>query len=131
MFLDILTEFFKQCPALASKKIYQNFLAPSLDSCSLSAVSENPVYKVYTDGGAIYQSVFRLVLREPFDPQFNFSSFFSSFASWVESVNSPSALPPLGEKFSPLSLSILKSGAIKSSAPSFSEYEIVCRFLYS
>ncbi len=131
MFLDILTEFFKLCPALSEKKLNQNYLAPSSDACSLTAVAENPVFRSYTDGGAVYQSIIRLVLREPFDPRFNFSDFYSSFSSWVESVDSPSALPSLGENFSPLSLSILKSGEIKSSSPSFSEYEIVCRFLYS
>jgi hypothetical protein len=131
MFLDILTEFFKLCPALTGKTINQNYLAPSPDACSLTAVAENPVYKSYTDGGAIYQSVIRLVLRAPFNPSFNFSSFYSSFSHWVESVNSPSALPSLGDRFSPVSLSILQSGEVKSSSPSFSEYEIVCRFLYS
>ena len=131
MFLDILTEFFKLCPALSGKTINQNFLSPSPDACSLTAVAENPVYKSYTDGGAIYQSVIKLVLRAPFNPSFNFSSFYSSFYNWVESVNSPSALPCLGDKFSPVSLSILQSGEVKSSSPSFSEYEIVCRFLYS
>lgn len=131
MFLDILTDFFKRCPALAGRKLNQNYLAPSPDACSLTAVSENPVYKLYTDGGAIYQSIIRLVLRAPFDPSFNFSSFYSSFSDWVESVNSPSALPSLGDKFSPVALSILKSGEVKNSSPSFSEYEIVCRFLYS
>lgn len=131
MFLDILTEFFKLCPALAGKNINQNFLAPSVGSCSLSAVSENPVYKSYTDGGAVYQSVFKLILREPFDKNFNFSCFYSSFLKWVESVNSPSALPDLGKDFSPVSLSVTDSAQIVSSSPSFSEYEIVCRFLYS
>ena len=131
MFLDILTEFFKLCPALSGKTINQNFLSPSPDACSLTAVAENPVYKSYTDGGAIYQSVIKLVLRAPFNPSFNFSSFYSSFSNWVESVNSPSALPSLGDRFSPVSLSILQSGEVKSSSPSFSEYEIVCRFLYS
>ena len=131
MFLDILTEFFKLCPALSGKSINQNFLSPSPDACSLTAVAENPVYKSYTDGGAIYQSVIKLVLRAPFNPSFNFSSFYSSFSNWVESVNSPSALPSLGDRFSPVSLSILQSGEVKSSSPSFSEYEIVCRFLYS
>ena len=131
MFLDILTEFFKLCPALSGKTINQNFLSPSPDACSLTAVAENPVYKSYTDGGAIYQSVIKLVLRAPFNPSFNFSSFYSSFSNWVESVNSPSALPSLGDRFSPVSLSLLQSGEVKSSSPSFSEYEIVCRFLYS
>lgn len=131
MFLDILTEFFKLCPALTGKTINQNYLAPSPDACSLTAVAENPVYRTYIDGGAVYQSIIRLVLREPFNPSFNFSSFYSSFSDWVESVNSPSTLPCLGDKFSPVSLSILQSGEIKSSSPSFSEYEIVCRFLYS
>ncbi|MBE7012199.1 MAG: hypothetical protein E7415_05950 [Ruminococcaceae bacterium] len=131
MFLDIITDFFKLCPALSGKKLNQNFLAPSVSSCSLLAVSDNPVYKTYTDGGVIYQSFFRLVLREPFDPRFNFSSFYSSFLSWVESVNSPSSLPYLGEKYSPVSLSVVKSGEITASSSSFSEYEILCRFLYS
>lgn len=131
MFLDILIDFFKLCPALAGKNINQNFLAPSVDSCSLVSVSANPVFKTYTDGGAVYQSVFRLVLRAPFNKDFNFSSFYSSFFKWVESVNSPDSLPYLGEDFSPVSLSVTDSGEIRSSSPSFSEYEIVCRFLYS
>ena len=131
MFLDILCDFFTLCPALSGRKIMQNYLMPSTGSACLLAVPENPVYKTYTDGGVLYQSVFKLVLREPFDKSFNFSSLYSSFLKWVESVDSSSALPDLGEEFSPVSLSVLKSGGIKSSSPSFSDYEIVCRLLYS
>ncbi len=94
-------------------------------------VGENPILRRYTDGNALYQTVFKVVLREPFDPSYNFSLLYLSFADWVKSVNSPSALPELDDGFSPVSLSVLKSGEIKSSAPSFSEYEIVCRFVYT
>ncbi len=131
MFLDILSDFLALCPALKGRKLTQNYLSQSLSSVSLISVANSPVLKSYTDGGGLYQTVFKLVLREPFDQKNNFSSLYSSFLSWVESVNNPSALPSLYNDFSPVSLSVLKSGEVSSSSPSFSEFEILCRFTYS
>ena len=131
MFLDILSDFLSLCPVLSKRTISENFLSPSLSSVSLVSVADSPVLKSYTDGGGLYQTVFKLVLKEPFDRKTNFSSIYSSFSAWVESVNSPSALPALQDGFYPVSLSILKSGEVSSSSPSFSEFEILCRFTYS
>ena len=131
MFLDIISDFLSSCPALSGKNITQNYLSPSLSSVGILSASDNPVLKTYIDGGALYQTVFKIILREPFDRENNFSSFYSSFSSWVESVNTSSALPQLNNGFSPVSLSILKSGRVSASSPSFSEFEIVCRFTYT
>ena len=130
MFLDIISEFLSSCPLFSGKTIMQNYLSPSLSSVGIFSVSENPILKPYTDGGALYQTVFKLVLREPLSRENNFSSFYSSFSSWVESVDSPASLPALGESFSPVSLSILNSGKV-SISPSFAETEILCRFTYT
>lgn len=130
MFLDIISEFLSSCPLFSGKNITQNHLSPSLSSVGIFQVAENPILKSYTDGGAIYQTVFKLILREPSSATNNFSSFYSSFSSWIESVNFPSALPGLGEGFYPVSLSILNSGKV-SYAPSYVETEILCRFTYT
>lgn len=131
MFLDIISDFLSSCPLFSGKNITHNYLSPSLSSVGLLSVADNPVLKTYTDGGALYQTVFKIILREPFDRENNFSSFYSSFSSWVESVNSSSALPGLNNGFSPVSLSILKSGTVSASSPSFSEFEILCRLTYT
>lgn len=131
MFLDILANFLTLCPVLKDKKINIDYLSPALGSVSLISCGDDPVYRSYTDGGALYQTVFKLSLREPFDPSFCFSSFYSSFLEWVNQNNQSSALPALSNGYFPVSLSVLKSGEVKSSAPSFSEFEIVCRFIYS
>ena len=130
MFLDIISDFLSSCPLFSGKNIMQNYLSPSLSSIGIFQVAENPILKSYTDGGALYQTVFKLILREPLSRENNFSSFFSSFSSWVESVNFPAALPSLGDNFSPVSLSILNSGKV-SLSPSFREAEILCRFTYT
>lgn len=131
MFLDILAKFFSLCPALAGKKINIDYLSKSLGSVSLTRCGYDPIYRLYTDGGALYQTVFKLSLREPFDPSFNFSSFYSSFLEWVNKISSSSLLPTLPDGYYPVSLSVLKSGEAKNSAPTFSEFEILCRFIYS
>ncbi len=131
MFLDILAKFFSLCPVLSGKKINIDYLSESLGSVSLISCGDDPVYRLYTDGGALYQTVFKLSLREPFDPSFNFSSFYSSFLEWVNQNNNQSALPTLPNGYYPVSLSVLKSGEAKNSAPTFSEFEILCRFIYS
>ncbi|MBQ2890745.1 MAG: hypothetical protein IJE44_03760 [Clostridia bacterium] len=130
MFLDIISDFLSSCPLFSGKNIIQNYLSPSLSSVGIFQVAENPILKSYTDGGALYQTVFKIILREPLSRENNFSSFYSSFSSWVESVNFPASLPALGDSFSPVSLSILNSGKV-SPSPSFSEMEILCRFTYT
>ncbi len=130
MFLDIISDFLSSCPLFSGKTIIQNCLSPSLSSIGIFQVAENPILKSYTDGGALYQTVFKLILREPLSRENNFSLFFSSFSSWVESVNFPATLPSLEDKFSPVSLSILNSGKV-SLTTSFAEAEILCRFTYT
>lgn len=130
MFLDVLAEFFKNCPALEGKNICVDYLSPDLGSASLISVAENPVLRSYTDGTALYQTVFKLVLREPFAPMNNFSSFYSSFSDWIKALGKSTALPTLLGGYTPQSLSILKSGQLKTSAPSYSEFEVLCRFTY-
>lgn len=131
MFLNTLTEFFGKCPAFSKSPVYQNYLSPKIPSVSIHSVPENPIFRVYVDGGAVYQTVFRLVIRVPFDKDFDFSTLYSSFFSWMQSLNTPSLLPKLGNGFSPISLSVIKSGELTASSPSFGEYEILCRLLYS
>ena len=131
MFLDILANFFSSCPSLSGKKINTDYLSESLGSVSLISCGDDPIYRLYTDGGALYQTVFTLALRGPFDPSFNFSSFYYSFSEWVNQNNSSSSLPALPDGYFPVSLSVLKSGEIKNSAHSSSEFEILCRFIYS
>lgn len=131
MFLDVLAQFLSLCPALSGRNIYVNYLAPKTGAVSLESVAADPIFRLYTDGGALYQTVFKLVLREPFDPAHNFSSFYSSFAAWVKSVNSSSSLPALSDGFNSVSLSIIKNGEVKNSSSTSSEFEILCRFVYS
>ncbi len=130
MFLDILSQFFALCPCLSDRKIHQNYLSAEFDAASLTLTGEKPILRRYTDGSALYQTVFKLVLREPFDPSYDFSSFYSSFSDWVSGVNASKAFPSLPKEYTPVSLSVLNGGSIKSSSPSFSEYEILCRFVY-
>ncbi len=131
MFLDILADFFAACPVLSGKTINVDYLSHQIGSVSLVLVSDKPVFRSYIDGGRVYQTVFKLIIREPFDHSYNFSSFYSSFAKWINDVNSPQELPVLHDGFSSESLSVLKSGQIKNSSSSYSEFEILCRFTYS
>ena len=131
MFLDILSDFFSLCPALSGRKIAVNYLAPTPGSVSIEAVSAEPCVKHYTDGGGIFQSVFKLLFRLPFDSEDNFSSLYSDISKWVESVNLSNLHPDLPDGFTPVSLSILKSGGIASCSASSSCFEILCRFVYS
>ena len=128
MFLDILTSFMAKCPALLEKKLYQNYFSPDIASYSIEPVAESPIYKSYTDGGAIYQTVFKVTLREPSATRK--TSLICDFLSWVEEVNSPSSLPSLTGGFSPVALTVLKSGEV-SSSPSYHKAEFLCRFLYT
>lgn len=129
MFLNVLANFFKECPALSDRKISLNYPA-AISEASLISLDENVIFREYTDGSALYQTVFKLVLKEPFAKSTDFSSFYSAFSDWIASVDRPSSLPLLGGGFSPVSLSILKSGAVKNVSPSGAEFEVICRFLY-
>lgn len=130
MFLDILSDFFSLCPALSGRKIAVNYLAPSFGSVSIDAVSAEPYIKQYTDGGGIFQSVFKLSFRLPSDGE-DSSSLYFDISKWVESVNLKHSFPTLPDGFTPVSLSILKSSGIASSSSSSSRFEILCRFVYS
>ncbi len=129
MFLDIIAKFLAKCPALSGKKITVSYLPSKIGAVSVETVSASPIYKRYTDGAALYQTVFSLNLRGSFDEEMNFSPFFEEFLPWVESVSSPRTLPALSGGFSPLSLSVLRCGAEKSGSSTV--FRIVCRFLYS
>lgn len=129
MFLDIIAEFLKKCPALSGKKITVGYLSPKIGAVSLETVSAPPIIKRYTDGAALCQTVFSLNLRGETDEEMNFSPFFEEFLPWVESVSSPHTLPPLSGGFSPISLSVLRCGAEKSGSSTV--FRIVCRFEYS
>ncbi len=130
MFLDVLARFFVSCPALMGKTIHLDYLTPKIGSVSLISVGESPILRRYTDGSALYQTVFKLVLREPFSPLYSFAKFYSEFSEWILSLNPSKDLPSLDGGFSPVSLDLLRSGQIKNSSSSFSEFEVLCRFVY-
>ena len=131
--IDYIRDFILACSFLQGGKVNVDGLGVDM-SYSVDPLPCGPVLKKYTDGGAVKQFQFALISREPYSADerecIKSSGFYKQFEEWINQKDRTKDHPDIGNKKTPLSISIIQDRYLYGTDSSLAKYEIQCRLEY-
>lgn len=103
-------------------------------SYSVNPLPCDPLVKRYADGGIVKQFQFAFTSKETYDADartcIENSGFYQQFEEWIEQKDRSGDLPDIGEKKTPLSISIMQNGYLYEVDSDLAQYQIQCKIEY-
>ena len=132
--IESIRDYMLTFPGLHEGDLCIDFLGTEPEQCSLEPVPCDPIYRKYTDGGALKQYLFVFASREYYSADVEQcaanQAFYEDFAAWVRSQNDAGNLPDLGTGKDAFSLEVLTSGYAFSEDAKTARYQIQLRLIY-
>ena len=132
--ISSIRDFILTFPELHEGDLYIDFLGAGANQCTLEPVPCDPVYRRYTDGGALKQYLFVFASREYYSADVAQCAanqeFYEIFAAWVKAQNKAGNLPELGADRYAVSLEVLTSGYVFYEDTETARYQIQLRLIY-
>ena len=98
--IESIRDYMLTFPGLHEGDLCIDFLGAEPEQCSLEPIPCDPIYRKYTDGGALMQYLFVFASREYFSADVEQcaanQAFYEDFAAWVKAQNDAGNLPDLG-----------------------------------
>ena len=132
--IESIRDYMLTFPGLHEGDLCIDFLGAEPEQCSLEPVPCDPIYRKYTDGGALKQYLFVFASREYYSADVEQcaanQTYYEDFAAWVKAQNDAGNLPDLGvDKYAVL-LEVLTSGYAFSEDAKTARYQIQLRLIY-
>ena len=132
--IESIRDYMLTFPGLHDGDLCIDFLGAEPEQCTLEPVPCDPVYRKYTDGGALKQYLFVFASREYYSADVQQcaanQAFYEGFAAWVKEQNDAGNLPDLGTGKSAFSLEVLTSGYAFSEDAKTARYQTQLRLIY-
>ena len=132
--IESIRDYMLTFPGLHEGDLCIDFLGAEPEQCSLEPVPCDPIYRKYTDGGALKQYLFVFASREYYSADVEQcaanQAFYEDFAAWVRSQNDAGNLPDLGTGKDAFLLEVLTSGYAFSEDAKTARYQIQLRLIY-
>jgi hypothetical protein len=132
--IESIRDYMLTFPGLHEGDLCIDFLGAEPEQCSLEPVPCDPIYRKYTDGGALKQYLFVFASREYYSADVEQcaanQAFYEDFAAWVRSQNDAGNLPDLGAGKDAFLLEVLTSGYAFSEDAKTARYQIQLRLIY-
>ena len=132
--IEAIRDFMLDFPGLHEGDLCIDFLGAEPEQCTLEPVPCDPVYRRYTDGGALKQFLFLFASREYYSADVQQcaanQAFYEDFAAWIKAQNDARNLPELGVDRYAFSLEVLTSGYAISEDAKTARYQIQLRLIY-
>lgn len=97
--MELIKEFFEQCPLLQDGKIVADYLGSDINYYSIIKSSVNPIIKKYKYGGSERQIAFDFVVQAPISSRnidnLANSKFGEELVGWVEEQDENRNLPKI------------------------------------
>lgn len=97
--MELIQEFFEQCPLLKNGKIIADYLGKDVNDYSIIKSSANPILKRYRGGGSERQIAFDFVVQAPISSRnidnLANSKFGEDIFNWVEEQDDNRNLPKI------------------------------------
>ena len=132
--IEALREYIIQFPDLPEGAVCVDFLGAEPSQFTLEAVPCDPVYRRYTDGGALKQYLFVFASRFYFGADVTLCMenqvFFEKLEAWVRSNDRAGILPKLSDAEA-VRLDVVTSGYVFSESPDTARYQMQLRLIYA
>ena len=134
MILNVLKEFFKNCPCLYDEILNVDFVGEKPPYFAIYADNADVVLKKYTTGDTLEQFVFSIRMRAPYGRKVTenveINSVFEEISDWICLMDSRGTYPDIGKGKSVQRIETISSAHIKNTNAADCVYEMKCRIVY-
>lgn len=123
--MKVITEYFKNCPALLGKTLREDYLTPESGSVAIVPDGGEQIVKQYASGDILGQIAFKILVREYFTGAA--SALLDSISAWVKSQDS---MPILGGGRDAQYFEVTEGPVLVKTEVSAGVYEMKLRLIY-
>lgn len=132
--IESLRAYILTYPELPAGDVLIDYLGAEPTQYTLEPVPCDPIFRKYTDGGALKQYLFLFASREFYSADVaqcaENQAFYESFSRWIREQNDSGILPDLGTGKTPVSIEVLTGGYAFSEDADTARYQMQLRLLY-
>ncbi len=132
--IEAVREYILMFPELPDRCVLIDYLGAEPEQYTLEPVPCDPVFRQYTDGGALKQFLFLFASREIYCADVakcaEIQAFYESFSRWIQEQNIASILPVLEAGKEAVDIAILTNSYAFSENADTARYQIQLRLIY-